>query len=320
MLRLLRIRKLLRDRWQAAGGPVWLSARSKESGPFDASIVLRRAAWGLQMAQWAPLQSGNTCDRLSRATIADVTDKDPLASFPPFQGGDDSAITAVLAHWRQQQQRAYYAMTGNLQMSGALHALHIPAESVKVSDSVEASREDQAARVPPDILLQATVVNFGDKTSEGQLIEAVAIPWFEIIRQLERDPDFMFTVPWRTLEEIIAGAYTREGFPEVTLTPRSGDGGRDVIATKPGVGSIRIFDQVKAYAPGHVVTAEQVDSMLGVLTRDSNVSKGLVTTTSTFAPRLLEDESLKRLIPYRLELKDGRRLREWLIDLAKRSE
>jgi len=46
-------------------------------------------------------------------------------------------------------------------------------------------------------------------------------------------------------EEIIAGAYKKAGFDEVTLTPRSGDLGRDVIAIKKGLGSVRVIDQVK---------------------------------------------------------------------------
>jgi restriction system protein len=89
----------------------------------------------------------------------------------------------------------------------------------------------------------------------------------------------------------------------VILTPRSGDKGRDVVATKHGVGTIRIFDQAKAYKPGHLVTAEEVRAMLGVITGARNVSKGVITTTSRFAPRISEDEYLKPFIPYRFELK-----------------
>ena len=162
----------------------------------------------------------------------------------------------------------------------------------------------------PDLLIQAAIVTFGDKTTEGRLIEAVAIPWLEIVRKLARNPRFLHEIDWRTMEELFAGAYKKEGWPQVELTPRSGDKGRDVIATKPGFGSIRIIDQVKAYRPGHKVPADDVRALLGVLTREQNVSKGIVTTTSTFAPGI-EDE-LKAFIPNRLELKDGPRLLEWL--------
>ena len=82
----------------------------------------------------------------------------------------------------------------------------------------------------PDVLLQAAVVSLGSPTPEGHIVEAVAVPWFEIPRLLEHDPDFLFKVSWRKLEEIVAGAYVRAGWSDVVLTPRSGDRGRDVIA------------------------------------------------------------------------------------------
>ena len=150
------------------------------------------------------------------------------------------------------------------------------------------------------------------------MVEAVAFPWFEFLDLMEKDPEAIYQLDSRKLEEIIAGAYYQRGF-QVTLTPRSNDGGRDVIAVRHDFGSIRFFDQVKRYKPGHVVTLEEVDSMLGVLTRDSNVSKGIVRTTSTFAPRLEEAEGIKRFMPYRLELRDRAKLLSWLLELNKRS-
>jgi restriction system protein len=168
----------------------------------------------------------------------------------------------------------------------------------------------------PELLIPATILVTGDQAAEGQLIEAVAVPWFEIIKQMQRDPDFLDQLDWRKLEELIAGAYTREGWPEVILTPRSGDGGRDVIASKPGLGAIRIYDQVKAYKPEHNVPAKDVRELLGVLTIRPNVSKAVVTTTALFAPGVYEE--MKELVPYRLELKDRPKLHEWLMGLGPR--
>jgi restriction system protein len=172
---------------------------------------------------------------------------------------------------------------------------------------------------PPEeeVLIQAIIIP-GDKTGEGTLIESVALPWFELIKLLEEDPDALHRMDWRKFEELVAGAYEREGFDEVILTPRSGDLGRDVIATKHGVGAIRIFDQVKRYAPGHLVKAEEVRAMLGVITGAGNVSKGIVTTTSSFAPGVEEDPFLKPMMPYRLELKPRSVLLPWLQRLADR--
>ncbi|TVT50251.1 MAG: restriction endonuclease [Denitromonas halophila] len=164
--------------------------------------------------------------------------------------------------------------------------------------------------VTPEIALVAGLLVKGNRTDDGTLIEAVAIPWFTILEILRRDPKAAFQISPRRWEEIIAGAYSAAGFDEVILTPSSGDLGRDVIATKNGFGSIRIYDQVKAYKPGHLVTAEEVRAMNGILT--GNVSKGVITTTSDFAPRIQEDRILKPLMPHRLELKSGVKLLAWL--------
>jgi restriction system protein len=168
----------------------------------------------------------------------------------------------------------------------------------------------------PEITLKA-LLKFGDATEEGALVQAVALPWFSILECIRRDPRAAYEIDPRAWEEIIAGAYRRAGFDEVILTPRSGDKGRDVVATKNGVGSIRIFDQVKAYKPGHVVTAEEVRAMLGVITGAGNVSKGVISTTSMFAPHVSEDEYIRPFLPYRLELKPRDVLLGWLDELCR---
>jgi restriction system protein len=168
------------------------------------------------------------------------------------------------------------------------------------------------------VLLQAAIILTGDRTQEGILVQGVAIAWEEIIRWLAHDPEFLFKIDWRKLEELIAGAYEREGWSEVILTPRSADGGRDIIATKTGIGAIRFYDQVKAYKPGHLVTAGEVRAMYGVLTLHQNVSKAVVTTTSRFAPGVYDE--FKPVMPHRLELKDREPLVEWLQQIRRQKE
>jgi restriction system protein len=73
---------------------------------------------------------------------------------------------------------------------------------------------------------------------------------------------------------------------------------------------------MKAYKPGHVVTADEVRAMFGVITAARNVSKGVVTTTSTFAPMIDRDEFIAPHLPYRLELKARDDLLRWLGELA----
>lgn len=110
----------------------------------------------------------------------------------------------------------------------------------------------------------------------------------------------------------------KAGFEEVTLTPRSGDLGRDVIAVKRGIATVRVIDQVKAYKPSLLVTAKDVRALMGVLQTDG-ASKGFVTTTSDFAPRVRSDPLISPLIPSRLELIDGKTLLMRLGELARKN-
>jgi restriction system protein len=164
----------------------------------------------------------------------------------------------------------------------------------------------------PSILLQ-TIIVIGDKTKEGQLIEAVTIPWYDIITMIQRDPNIIYELEWRKLEELVAGAYKRSGFDEVILTPRSRDYGRDIIAVKKGVG------EVKAYKPGHLVKADDVRALMGVLHGDSASSKAFLTTTSEFAPEIHIDPFISCFIPGKLELINGKKLLQRLIELAKKT-
>lgn len=170
----------------------------------------------------------------------------------------------------------------------------------------------------PSLLLQ-TLVLTGAETSEGRLVEAVTAPWFQIIEVLQRDPNAAYAIDPRRWEEIVAGAYEQADFDEVVLTPRSGDFGRDVIATKRGIGTIRVIDQVKAYKPGHLVTADDVRALLGVMQGDG-ASKGFISTTSDFAPRLRDDILLKPFVPSRLGLVNGVELIARLKELADKNQ
>lgn len=170
---------------------------------------------------------------------------------------------------------------------------------------------------PAASLLLQTVVVAGERINEGQLIEAVAIPWFEIIELLKKDPPIAYQIPPRTWEELVAGAYKKAGFDEVILTPRSGDYGRDIIAVKRGLGFIRVIDQVKAYKPDHLVTANDVRALIGVLHGDG-ASKGFLSTTSDFAPRIKEDPLIVPFMPSRLELINAKMLFARLDELAKK--
>lgn len=195
-----------------------------------------------------------------------------------------------------------------------IHRHHQQAALTVLQNSINNFNDSAALLVPPSLTLQ-TVIIPADKTKEGVLIAAVATPWYEIVEYLKGDWLRLQDLDPRKLEEMVAAAWKLEGF-EVVLTPRSGDGGRDVIATREDWGTIRLFDQVKRYAPHKLVTADELRSMIGTLCVYGNVSKGFITTTSGFAPGIATNAELQRYIPARIELKGGKELLEWLAKLA----
>ena len=90
-----------------------------------------------------------------------------------------------------------------------------------------------------------------------------------------------------------------------------------MIATHKELAWIRMYGQVKLCAPDHVVWREEVQAMIGVITAERSVSKGVITTTSTFAARALGDPGIQQLSPYRLELKGKHKLLTWLASLSR---
>lgn len=164
------------------------------------------------------------------------------------------------------------------------------------------------------ILLRCVVEKLGVE-EDGELIRAITPAWQAVVDQLGKDWSHAFDISSRAWEEIIAATFDKAGYDEVLLTSRSGDHGRDVIAIRRGVCSVRIIGSVKAYKPGHLVSYDDIRALGGVLLGDSKATKGLITTTSDFPPNLHKDPFLSSLMPYRLETMNGTQLQKWLRDL-----
>jgi restriction system protein len=163
------------------------------------------------------------------------------------------------------------------------------------------------------LLSEQSFIVRGRKASEGLHIEATATMWKEYVRVLDNDWSKAYEIPDDKWEEIYAGAFKNDNYDEVILTPRSGDLGRDVIAVKYGVGAVRILGSFKAYKPGHLIPRAHVHEMIGVVSADPRATKGIISTTSDFAPRLMRDNAdIRAVVPYKLELMNGVRLLKWL--------
>jgi len=153
------------------------------------------------------------------------------------------------------------------------------------------------------------------KVPEGLLIRSVSALWNEIVQRIGSDSSVAYQLTPRQFEELIAGALQKDiiGFDEVILTPISGDHGRDVIAIKNGRMALKIFGSVKRYKPGHLVGYDEILALIAVVDGE-NASKGIITTTSDFPPRVNEHPSIKPKFPHKLQLMNGENLQKWLAE------
>lgn len=215
----------------------------------------------------------------------------------------------------------------NRRLHGWFLSRILPDGRYEIATDGKGGNDSLGAIATPSVLTRIDPVTLGERTHEGQLVSAVRTTWAEIVKHVQRDRSFLyeFRDASRVFEMFVAATYRMDGFSDVILTPRSGDHGRDVIASKPGV---RILDQAKAYGPRLRVTHEDVRAILGVVWCDrlsreraanpqpAPPSLGAITTTSDFAPSIFSD--FRNVIPDIVDLWNGTRLRDRLLSIVSR--
>ncbi|ABE41159.1 hypothetical protein RPD_3938 [Rhodopseudomonas palustris BisB5] len=137
----------------------------------------------------------------------------------------------------------------------------------------------------------------------------------ELIKYLQRHPDFLFQTSPHKFEEIIASLLVDMGF-EIQFTPRGGgDGGKDILAAmKLPIGTLMTIVECKRYAPNSRVSSDIVERFMYTIDRKENASCGLIATTSFFAG---EAKAMEEKFKWRLKLRDLESIRKWLSNYGK---
>ncbi len=214
---------------------------------------------------------------------------------------------------RQQYLEAFSVLISSLPSEEASRVASFMLTSE--AETIIQKRNQDVVEQPGAELISSIVIP-ESSTSEAA-IQIIYSPLRAILAKAISDYEFFFHFAryHREFEIFIADCYKLAGWSHVELTPQRGDGGRDVIATRNDIGTIRILEQTKAYAPGTLVTHHDVRAMIGVLSIDRSASKGIITTTSDFQPTIQRSEEFTPYMPSRLELRNGNNLREWLRSL-----
>ncbi|KAA0141023.1 restriction endonuclease [Gimesia chilikensis] len=132
----------------------------------------------------------------------------------------------------------------------------------------------------------------------------------ELIQFLSKHPDKLHDLDPRRFEELVAELFRKQGF-QITLTPQTRDGGKDIYALKHDqFGKSLYLIECKRYAKHNKVGVETLRSLYGVATVE-NATKGIIATTSSFTKDAIDFASP---LEYKLSLRDFDALSEWLID------
>lgn len=130
----------------------------------------------------------------------------------------------------------------------------------------------------------------------------------EVIAYLRADPRRLRELPSRKFEQLVAELLARRGY-EITLTPRTRDGGFDMYAARNEyLGRFLYLIECKRYSPPNKVGIAVVRSLYGVV-QEKRVSAGIIATTSFFSSDAI---AFQDTIKHQLQLQDYISLQRWL--------
>lgn len=135
------------------------------------------------------------------------------------------------------------------------------------------------------------------------------MPTVDLLRAIQLAPEVLDRITPREFEAVVAEVLAAFGW-DVSPTPTTMDGGRDMLAIAKLAGGIeiRIIVECKRYQPDRRVGVEAVRQLLGIK-HDVGVTKGILVTSSRFSA---DAQRLGRERQYELELVDREKLLEWI--------
>lgn len=129
-----------------------------------------------------------------------------------------------------------------------------------------------------------------------------------LVSYLADHPEYLYELTPRRFEELIAKLLGAAGF-DVTLTPQTRDGGKDIYAVyKSDLGHMLALVECKKYSKHQPVGVQVVRSLYGGKTAE-RANMGVVVTTSFFTQ---DAKDFQKQVGCELSLRDYDDLAEWL--------
>ncbi|MCG8073238.1 MAG: restriction endonuclease [Candidatus Thiodiazotropha taylori] len=143
---------------------------------------------------------------------------------------------------------------------------------------------------------------------ERQIIVDVTHANEEFLKKVYENPSLLYDLSPRRFEEFVAEILDRLGY-EITLTPATNDGGKDIYAAKKDdLGSFLYVVECKKYAPENHVGVGLIRQLNGVVQAE-RATAGILATTSFFTKGAKE---LQARLSNQISLKDYLGIQEWL--------
>jgi len=143
---------------------------------------------------------------------------------------------------------------------------------------------------------------------EKRIITDVATVSDEFLKKLHLSPQLLYELTPRGFEELVAELLTRLDY-EITLTPVSKDGGKDIYAAKKDhLGSFLYIVECKRYSPENPVGVGLIRQLNGVV-QGEQATAGILATTSFFTKGAKE---FQKQISYQVSLKDYFGIQGWI--------
>lgn len=146
----------------------------------------------------------------------------------------------------------------------------------RLQDLVRSDRALRAEDEGPDLIMP--------EEARRRLLQVEFWP-VRVIQEIRQRPEMMRKLSPREFEEMTAELLNGLGFENVILTPRSGDGGRDVVAVRRVKGIPLLFAfECKRYAEGRRVQLATLRALLGTVSHArTKANIGVLVTTSRFS-------------------------------------
>lgn len=206
----------------------------------------------------------------------------------------------------------FSSLISRYNISNNLYANSIASQIVALKGNEKLHIEDPDA----DDIDQVHAENLElEKDEKIALITVDHLP-LKIISKILKNPREVRNVTPRQFEELIADLLNELGFQNIVLTPRSRDGGKDIIASHSIQGiPLTFYFECKRYAEGNKIQLETMRSLLGTMAHESRkVNKGILVTTSTFTKGCKEFI----LSESRLDGKDYNDILGWIAEVKAR--